>query len=402
MNKYILFIPLLFCTIWVSAQESTKLTGRVIDATTKQPIPAVSIQYQKSGLSTISNSEGEFILSKAGEPDFLVFSHISYATKKVSTLDTSYNILLEENTVSLPEITVVSVPVNTIIQDVWNKYNAIHRANKKNKNKHTFFYRQITQTDTLYNEFIESFFLGKSTYGIDDLVLTNGRTASVKVADGEFALSISNFFHQSCARPFYPKNPPNEDIVNVFLQPNAAELYNISLDQIIESDDMGSIYVLSYIPKDDVSVKYIFKGKLFIRKADWAILKFEAELNSSGLSDTDIVKITKTANKIEVSYKYYDQDYPIVESVKCFAAIDLTHDNKPHKVNVSFTLFLAEYNAGKSGKKLKQKTNLLESILKSKFDAEFWDNNPIIKRTALEDEIIETFKNKNIVGSFQP
>ena len=406
MLKHVLFIFMLLLTKQVGAQEAEKLTGRVIDAKTKQPISAVHIEYQKSGVSTITNSEGEFLIAKADESDYLVFTHISYVSRKVSSQEVFFDIVMEESAVFLPEATVVSVPVDTIVKNVWDKYYAIYKANekeKRNKKNHTFFYRQVTQTDTIYNEFIEGFFLGKSTYGVSDLELAKGRSASVKITEEEFALSLSNFFHQSCARPFHDKNPPpNKSIVNVFLQPNASELYNISLDRIMESNELGNIYVFTYIPKDTIAEKYIFTGKLFVRKTDLAILRFEAELFNMGINDNDIIKMVKVVNKIEADYKYYDLNYPIIESVKCFATIDLMHKNKMHKVKISSTLFLVEYDAGKSGKKLKQKTNLLETIMKSKFDADFWDNNPIIKRTALEDKIIEFFKNRNIIGAFQP
>jgi hypothetical protein len=60
-----------------------------------------------------------------------------------------------------------------------------------------------------------------------------------------------------------------------------------------------------------------------------------------------------------------------------------------------------EHNSGKSGKKLDSKDKLIEKIDKTKYDSEFWKNNPIVKRTNVEEKIIKTFETSNAFGTFK-
>jgi len=50
---------------------------------------------------------------------------------------------------------------------------------------------------------------------------------------------------------------------------------------------------------------------------------------------------------------------------------------------------------------LKSKSFLLDKIAQSKYDAAFWSNNPIIKRTPLENKAIKIFEKKNLLGTYK-
>ena len=58
------------------AATAQRLTGKVLDASTGQPVPYASISVLNSPLGTTSNAEGEFELGAVALPDRLVVSEL--------------------------------------------------------------------------------------------------------------------------------------------------------------------------------------------------------------------------------------------------------------------------------------------------------------------------------------
>jgi len=71
-----IFIPILVSTV-VLAQE-TSISGKVIDLTTKQPVPMVNIYLRGRTLGTTTDTSGAFTLSLPSEENLIVsFSHVA-------------------------------------------------------------------------------------------------------------------------------------------------------------------------------------------------------------------------------------------------------------------------------------------------------------------------------------
>lgn len=80
----------------------------------------------------------------------------------------------------------------------------------------------------------------------------------------------------------------------------------------------------------------------------------------------------------------------------------ILYNNTMHTANIESILFDCSYKFSRqTGRKIKDKDFLLESIDNATDSPEFWENNPIVKRTAKEENIIKTFENKNVFGNFQ-
>ena len=104
------FIILLFFALTnsfnVSSQEldqetSVEISGRIIDAETKAPVPYVHIIHKALGKGTVSNSEGRFSI-KMNKMDTLVFSAIGFE---------SYAFTLKEKVQS--DKLVITIELNT-------------------------------------------------------------------------------------------------------------------------------------------------------------------------------------------------------------------------------------------------------------------------------------------------
>ena len=91
MKKYLLF---LFLIASVFAHAQTVIKGKVIDEKTKETLPGVSIYVNNSTIGTITNNDGEFLLSVpfSGKVE-LVASYLSYI-KQVLIIENNDNNLI--------------------------------------------------------------------------------------------------------------------------------------------------------------------------------------------------------------------------------------------------------------------------------------------------------------------
>lgn len=92
------------------------ITGKVVDAASKEPLPGVNISVKGSAVGTITNAQGEYSLEAASGAT-LVFSFIGYKPKEVLVSNEStVNIELEEDITTLNEVTVVSTGYQEVDQ----------------------------------------------------------------------------------------------------------------------------------------------------------------------------------------------------------------------------------------------------------------------------------------------
>lgn len=61
------------------AQESRKITGKVIDAETKETLLGVRIQVKGTSQGTITDNDGNYTIEVKSSSQTLVFSFIGYA-----------------------------------------------------------------------------------------------------------------------------------------------------------------------------------------------------------------------------------------------------------------------------------------------------------------------------------
>jgi hypothetical protein len=397
MKEFILIGCCFFMNFFVHAQENTTITGGVFDEKTGQPLFAASVYYSHNQGGTITNAEGEFIINKITDSDSLFFSYIGYITKKYSVNDLPPKIFLEQSAISLSEAVIIPRNSNKLVKQLWNKYDKIYKEEKKNQKKEsTFYYRQITKTDTLYNEFIECFLTGEHTFELNQLKLQQGRYAVIK-QDSIFSLVYTNFFQISKVRPFRSQNPSKKEIIT-FLQPNFETIYNIEIVDRIRLKENDDVLVFNFQPKKKSKVS--ISGKLYVRETDLSILRFEGVIPDF---EVNIKEQKKSAYlTFLVNYKDQQDSYPIVETVNCTLTMDVFSKGNNHKVQVVSTLFQVDQNFKQVSKKLKNKDALTTVIDKTEYDSIFWENNPIVKRTKIEEEVIKSFEKKNVFGTFSP
>ena len=82
MLKRIIIIQLLFLLTFINIfAESYKITGKVLDAKTSEPLIGVNILVMQTKLGTVTDVNGNFELTNLNEGKYkLKFSYLGYST----------------------------------------------------------------------------------------------------------------------------------------------------------------------------------------------------------------------------------------------------------------------------------------------------------------------------------
>lgn len=118
--KHLIYLILLFTC---SVQAQFEITGRIIDATTKKPLPFASIASPNS--FSIADVDGNFVLNNIYVSDSITFSYVGFESQKIRARKQK-NLLIQLYPISenLREVTVGKNPAVAIIEKaIQNKSN---------------------------------------------------------------------------------------------------------------------------------------------------------------------------------------------------------------------------------------------------------------------------------------
>lgn len=124
MQKVLKLLPLFFIPAFLFAQSSFRVAGKIIDATTKQPLQGASVFCQNTTIGTVSNADGEFGLTLSNGGYDLAVSFMGLETQSIrinnTTPDiTNLTIELKQKEKSLEEVAIVAT---TEVKNGWQKY----------------------------------------------------------------------------------------------------------------------------------------------------------------------------------------------------------------------------------------------------------------------------------------
>jgi hypothetical protein len=117
--KHLVFLVLFLTT---AGHAQSELTGRIIDAKTKKPLPFASISTKNSFL--VADLDGNFSFNKEQLYDSIAFSYVGYEKLTISKTEQN-RLLIKLNAISvdLQEIYIGKNPAVTIIEKVLQNKN---------------------------------------------------------------------------------------------------------------------------------------------------------------------------------------------------------------------------------------------------------------------------------------
>ncbi|MCL6266726.1 carboxypeptidase-like regulatory domain-containing protein [Flagellimonas myxillae] len=377
-----------------------QINGKVIDQNTGEPIPYCNIAVELSVSGTSSNELGEFVVAVDSLPTKIIFSHISYEKKVVELSEASDLVItLEPLTHNLDEITLTASKDDSFAKSLARKafQKAIQNVNRPHYGK--AFYRQKSKNGDMYSEFSEIIY---------DIRYNNGGIDDWEIIEGRYALNPGGVHNKNftlLSRLITPLQPATDELIFP-MHPDLTNFYNLSIIDHITSGNT-KIAVIDFKPKKGLGVP-IFEAEVYIDVASHDILKIVGNVLS------DDIKLVRLSEK-NGSWKKYNISYEIAYKKDSLQNLLLDYVNlkqsfdyyindsfKFHTTSSSNLVFFEHYfplsrkRLGGSNRINKSDWDRLDEI---GYNEKFWAENPIVKRTPVEEDVISAFENDEAFGS---
>lgn len=403
MSKTIKFFVFSFLWILGFIQigfAQTEITGKVLDGDTGEPVPYCNISFESSSLGTASNELGEFIIEADSLPVKLIFSHVNYGRKALEISKISeVNVSLVPLTTTLDEVVVSASKIDQFAMKLAKS--AIKKAQKSSSkdNYGRAFYRQKSKNGDSYSEFSEIFYdIRYNNVGIKDWNISEGRYALKEE-------SVHNRNYTSFSRILKPLQPNTTELIFP-LHPSVEAYYNPRIISMIQSGN-NKIAVVHFKPLKNLKTP-AFEAEVYIDTKTFDILKIKGELSR------DDLKLAKLNTKnsywkdytisYEISYRRDDSSKTLLDYIKVDQAFDYFKDGsfQYHTTSTSNLIFYEHYTP-RSRKKLGGRLSRTQSDWRKLdeigYNERFWAENPIVKRTPVEEEVIGSFEKENAFSS---
>ena len=378
--KWLLILAGLVLHVGVASAQlhiESKIVGKKGEA-----LPLASV-YVDADKNTISNMEGEFAID-VDSTDVLRFSYVGYKTVKIPALQVGRKVTLEAEDHTLDEVLVHSSEY--YVDKVRGKQRSEFRRWKWER--YQFFYRQTTFTDNRCTTFLETFFTGLSSLQVRDLVLLTGRYWTVASSLTANPLNYYTFAQV----PVLDNNfMPKEQLVP--LVDFYRKYYQVECHRM--SDGERDMYVLHFVPRD--MEIWSVECDLYVDAETFELLQYKGIGHKDNVENSvrGQVHVVPVDYSFEVNYMQ-DNGFTEVQSVH----FDVSFQDFGKKYRTSGLLYNVGERFSSAKKKLGFDNNLLREISQKGYDPTFWRENEIVKRTPVENEVIELVESDNLFGVY--
>lgn len=391
---FFIFISIACCN-FVNGQT---IEGIILDSSSHEPIPFAHIYSSNTG--TISNVDGKFVINHSlkGKTS-LVVSHVSYKSLGLMVEnDTSLVIYLTLDVTSLDDV-VIDGSAREIARTLFEKM----KLASTQENFGKAFYRQITKYSNQPTEWIEGFLdVSYNRSRIRKYDLTQARVAakSALIGQDSIFIPINGIFYYSFF-PLYVETVKSNNLSIPFSE-NEFEDYHFYVEkQFMKGQD--TMFVISFKPIGEMDSEATASGSFTYNYSTQIFYEMELEYNNLGLISRD------PNNKYEiiesqgtVVFNYNQDNNNDIEYIFWDCPFKFTYDDKTYDASINTMLYLYERGAKKSRRLSKPdfSVSTFEKFYEAKYRPRFWKDNPIIKRTQEEENIISSFETENAFGTY--
>ena len=385
--------------------QNIVIRGNVTDHSSGSPVPYANIAIAGTNRGTSTNVEGEFLLSVAKLPSELLISHLSYERKLIYVYDDSkeIEINLHPTHTTLQEITVSAKRSKKSHYHLIKKaYDELSKS-KKDMMYGKAFYRQKSSREDRYTEIFEIFYDIKYSFnGIEDWAVQEGRYAFQNEKEYDIFLYNKNF---TLLSRLFPLQQPATDSYTIPLNPDVKKLFDLELKNVLNYDER-LVAVISYIPKPE-SPGPISNGELYIDLDTYEVLKMKGtfedeELEIIGFTDNksswenskldfQISFIDNYSGDLQMDFIQIDHQFDYYYKDELIGNIETS----------SLLTFYEHYSPSKNkrlGGAIDYRSSDMEVIDEIGYNPAFWSQNPIVKRTPLEEKLIRDFEDNDAFG----
>ncbi|WP_066218049.1 hypothetical protein [Formosa haliotis] len=170
---------------------------------------------------------------------------------------------------------------------------------------------------------------------------------------------------------------------------------------IKKENESGDIAVIQFESKNTLD-KAIFEGELYFNLKNYNLIKMKGYIKSLlGLNfKNKEFRLLNAIYHYDITFQNSVGDYSLINNIEVVLNFDLVNkDNVSSKIMVKSNLTSYNLNdkfTSNTTKKVKDNYNLISQINKKHYDAEFWENNSVIKRSAEDKLVIDSFNKQSL------
>ena len=376
------------------AQAQNQLSGRVLDGHTHQPVPYASVVVAGTTQGTTSNAEGEFVLSARQLPAKLLAFSLGYGRDSVLVSQAGgphLTLHLVPALIALP----AAEPAGYAAELLARAYHMLQRTNAR-KLYGQAFYRQVTYLDQQPSQLLEMLWQTKaSSAGLEGTTLSQGRFAEKK----GMLISFSNLSNFTKSLVLYSPAADTAKLGSV-LSPAPAEKYTLRLLGISQSGGQN-LATIEFVGKPEFNPQHV-RGTLTVDTDTYQLLRFQAGIDAAGKSNNPTFKFKEARLNYDAVFAARP-DGAILDHMTVTFTESIGRMLKPdvHMRAVGYTYFhnWQPTPAPIAYEPANGKQKDLDAIKQKPYDAAFWHDNPVVKRTPLEEETIKSFEQEKAFGT---
>ena len=317
----------------------------------------------------------------------------------------------------LKEVIVRPIDVVGLLKKLVNKLN--DEYSKFRGIQSNYFYRQVSQNDTTYNELIEAFFRTKSDVALRDFMLTTGRYGNQESGDTlKPFYKFRDYYRTFCIAPMLPESGiwrqlysplPYEWIKHYY-----DTLYDLSYT-ILQGEDSTRIIILQFdLPSDWVKANGermtqeevasfmppTLTGRLMIDLDKLRLLSFRGKLRNQLVKirfrNTKRIAYSKRDIEIQMTYSH-NRGFDEVASIGTRMLVD-RGKNDYSGVYWSTMFNIGDYDIGESISTRWE--DIYYALRERGNDEAFRKHYQIVKTTSTEEAIIKKFESQGCFDNF--
>ena len=400
--KQLLIVILLLSSLPLMAQLE-RFEATIVDAKTHEPLPFASV-YASQKSSTISNAVGVFSI-KCSPDAVLRISYVGYRTIHVKASELGGRVVLEPLANQLKEVIVTPIDLKDFIRKTTSETRRQLRKNEKRKS--SFFYRQTTFADSTCFELMEAFLQAKSAVFLRDLVLLKGRFAGIQPDSLHRYSFWTNFFIVS-ELPMLTRYDYHDNIGVKPLVRNYCDYYDVGYDIMGDGDDR--ILAIQFAPKPRLW-QSVLAVTLYVNARTHLLQRMEGEVRNVNVvlkeyivEEVDTGKVVRQI-KINQSSTFHltvnmteERGFLEVQSVY----VDQQFMRYGKSINTRSIMFNVDGMASaEGGRKMWNYGDLHNYVREQGYDQQFWHDNEMVRRTPVEQQVMEMFESQNLFGVFE-
>ena len=375
------------------------IQGKTINASTGEIIPFCSISIRNTLTGTSSNELGEFEIKVKSFPATLIFNHISFV-KKTITIENTTSLLIKLTPLvfELEEVA-ISTKKDFYAYELAKKAFRKADVDRRNRKYGKAYYRQKSKNGKQYSEFSEIIYdINYSSEGIHEWDILEGRYA---IKGG----TVNNRNYTLLSRILKSFQQNSEDLIFPF-RDNIDHFYNVKVIEKTTTKN-GTIVLLDFRPFKKIKSP-ILEAEAYINATTNELLKLTATLNHDDFKAVNFKEKSASKKRYKLTYEMAFKKDSVFDLVMDYMKVDQEFDyykNDSLITHVSSTSNLSffEYYNPESRKKLGRQFNNDKSDWQKLnaigYNQEFWKENAIVKRTPIENDIINSFEKNNAFES---